>query len=383
MNDEGGDEGRGQRRNRAAAQFRAWLKEVDRGFRNVGRHRPSPAMVVALIALAISMSTGAYAAVNIPRNSVGAAQLKNNAVTSKKLKKDAVVSSKIADRAIGSKEIAPRAVGGSKLADGAVGAGKISPGAVGSKEIKEAAVGAGQLASGSVTDGKIKEGAVGSKELKEAAVDAGKLASGSVTDGKIKEGVVGSKEIAEGAIDTKQVSPSAITAAKLAEGSVGVASLQPLPSARKEILSGTSQSVPNDPPIDTAKVIYGKKVFDTAGLVDELIPERLTVPVDGIFDFSANVNWAANPTGQRELSVRKFYSGGPGSVSAVGTIASQRIPAVSGGITPMNLSGTIDMRAGDYLWVYPWQDSGGPLDLITVGNTVSTFSLTFLSPKTG
>jgi hypothetical protein len=48
---------------------------------------PSPAMVVACLALAISLSGAAFAvSTALPRNSVGTAQLKNNAVNSAKVK---------------------------------------------------------------------------------------------------------------------------------------------------------------------------------------------------------------------------------------------------------------------------------------------------------
>src|SRR5919197_4086788 len=48
---------------------------------------PSPAMVVACLALAISLSGAAYAvSTALPRNSVGTAQLKNNAVNSAKVR---------------------------------------------------------------------------------------------------------------------------------------------------------------------------------------------------------------------------------------------------------------------------------------------------------
>jgi hypothetical protein len=49
------------------------------------RYRPSPALVVASIALAIALGGTSYAAVVLPRNSVGTPQLKNNAVTSLKV----------------------------------------------------------------------------------------------------------------------------------------------------------------------------------------------------------------------------------------------------------------------------------------------------------
>ena len=47
--------------------------------------RPSPAMVVACTALAISLGGVSYAATSLPRNSVGSAQLKPNAVNSAKV----------------------------------------------------------------------------------------------------------------------------------------------------------------------------------------------------------------------------------------------------------------------------------------------------------
>jgi len=50
------------------------------------RHRPSPAIVVACMALLIALGGVSYAATALPRNSVGTAQLKNNAVTSGKVK---------------------------------------------------------------------------------------------------------------------------------------------------------------------------------------------------------------------------------------------------------------------------------------------------------
>lgn len=47
---------------------------------------PSPALVVATLALAVSLSGVGYAAVVLPKNSVGAAQLQEDAVTSRKVK---------------------------------------------------------------------------------------------------------------------------------------------------------------------------------------------------------------------------------------------------------------------------------------------------------
>jgi hypothetical protein len=52
----------------------------------IGFRRPSPSMVVALVALLAALAGTSYAAVQLPANSVGTKQLKKNAVTGKKVK---------------------------------------------------------------------------------------------------------------------------------------------------------------------------------------------------------------------------------------------------------------------------------------------------------
>jgi hypothetical protein len=64
--------------------------------------RPSPAMIVACLALAISLGGTAVAAVTaaLPRNSVGTLQLKNNAVTSAKVKNGSLAAADFASGAL-------------------------------------------------------------------------------------------------------------------------------------------------------------------------------------------------------------------------------------------------------------------------------------------
>ena len=54
--------------------------------------RPSPALVVAGLALAVSLGGTGYAAVVLPANSVGTAQLKNGAVVGTKVKTHSLVA---------------------------------------------------------------------------------------------------------------------------------------------------------------------------------------------------------------------------------------------------------------------------------------------------
>jgi hypothetical protein len=67
-------------------------------------------MVVALIALFVALGTGAYAAINIPANSVGTAQLMNGAVTGSKIRNGTITGAKIRLGTLGDVPFASQAV---------------------------------------------------------------------------------------------------------------------------------------------------------------------------------------------------------------------------------------------------------------------------------
>lgn len=62
--------------------------------------RPSPALLISLLALFVALGGSAYAANQLAKNSVGSKQLKSNAVTAAKIKKNAVTTAKVKDNAI-------------------------------------------------------------------------------------------------------------------------------------------------------------------------------------------------------------------------------------------------------------------------------------------
>ncbi len=64
--------------------------------RGISLRRPSPAMVIACVALAVALGGTSYATVlQVPRSSVGTIQLKTGAVTTKKLASNAVTAAKV------------------------------------------------------------------------------------------------------------------------------------------------------------------------------------------------------------------------------------------------------------------------------------------------
>ena len=84
--------------------------------------RPSPAMVVAMLALLVAAAGTGYAATSLPANSVGPAQLQSNAVTSPKVKNHSLLKIDFANGQIPAGPRGPRGFPGAPGPPGAPGA---------------------------------------------------------------------------------------------------------------------------------------------------------------------------------------------------------------------------------------------------------------------
>jgi hypothetical protein len=61
-------------------------------------HKPTPALIISIVALIVALGGTGYAALNVPTGSVGTAQLRDGAVSTKKLQNGAVTAAKINPR---------------------------------------------------------------------------------------------------------------------------------------------------------------------------------------------------------------------------------------------------------------------------------------------
>jgi hypothetical protein len=83
------------------------------------KHRPSPAMIVAMLALFVSMGGTGYAVSKLPKRSVGPAQLRKNAVRAEHVKPGSITAAKLAKSTLSSLRspvAAPAVAGGSNAA---------------------------------------------------------------------------------------------------------------------------------------------------------------------------------------------------------------------------------------------------------------------------
>lgn len=132
--------------------------------RKINSFRPSPALVIACLALFMAL-TGSALAVGIAKNSVRSAQIVDGSVRSIDLR----------DNAVNAPKIAPDAVGSEEIAENAVESPEVAPDALTSQDLGAASVASSEVADQSLTANDLGPNSVGSSELQAASVRADEL----------------------------------------------------------------------------------------------------------------------------------------------------------------------------------------------------------------
>jgi hypothetical protein len=139
-----------------------------------GGRLPSPAFVLALIALIAGLGGAAYA-VTLKKNQVKTRNIAPGAVTGNRIDAGAVKPQKLRDGAVIASKLAGGAVTTAAIADNAVNRTQIANDAINRQKIAAQAVGTPKIANGAVENAKLADG----------AVSAAKLAPQSVTSASV------------------------------------------------------------------------------------------------------------------------------------------------------------------------------------------------------
>jgi hypothetical protein len=155
---------------------------------------------------------------------------------------------------------------------------------------------------------------------------------------------------AETAINANEAAAAANAAdiSTLESDVAAVAGLATPPAAR--VIPTTDQNVNNN---SNTTVNWGFEDFDSADMHDNATNNsRITVPEDGIYQISSQVNWIAVASGGRSINI---YING----NAFPSISQ----ASDGPSLTSNASGVLSLSAGDFVEVKVFQSSGSAADV--------------------
>ena len=148
--------------------------------------------VVGYLALFVALSTGAYAAVQLPANSVGSKQLKRGAVKRSKLARNAVIGAQVADGSLTGADINEATLGTVPSADQRHDQPRTPPTpqrhqrATNAAQLGGAGASAYLKAAGTISAGDLT-GTYGAPTIAPGAVTGAKVAANSLTGANIDE----------------------------------------------------------------------------------------------------------------------------------------------------------------------------------------------------
>ncbi|HXS34852.1 MAG TPA: hypothetical protein VN758_13890 [Solirubrobacterales bacterium] len=126
--------------------------------------RPSPALVIACIALFAAL-TGSAIAAGVGKNTVRSPQIVDGTIRTVDLRDNAVAAGKIAPDAVDTTEIAENGVDSSDVAPETLTAADLGPASVTSSEVADQSLTANDLGPDSVGSSELQAGAVRASEL--------------------------------------------------------------------------------------------------------------------------------------------------------------------------------------------------------------------------
>jgi hypothetical protein len=183
--------------------------------------------------------------------------------------------------------------------------------------------------------------------------------------------------LAANSVGTKQLKSGAVTTAKIKSGAVTPAKVGKLPGAR--VRRTAAVSIPSGG--GSTVVSYDAVDFNVRGVYNASKPTKMTAPVAGRYLIVATARWNANTSGRRTLALAVDY--GNGTPADFRQIARSSVSPYYLGSTlypEQTVQAVYKLKAGDYVEVWAFQDSGSPVDLQVGTDNGVTFSMQWIAP---
>ncbi len=176
------------------------------------RARPTPSMVISMIALFVALSGTAVAldgsntvfSDDIVNGEVGTADLATGAVATADLATGAVTVSKLGANSVNSAAVLDESLLGIDIAEGGIGAAEIAPGAVGGSEVADSSLTGAEIADESLLDGDDIAGITGG-DINTSSLDGNDVAGNGLTGTDISESTLGPVPNATNAANAQEV----------------------------------------------------------------------------------------------------------------------------------------------------------------------------------
>jgi hypothetical protein len=123
--------------------------------------QPTPAFVLAVIALIVAMSGTAVAAVALSANSVKSRHIANGQVAKQDLAADAVRAGKVKDASLSGADVADESLGGADVTDGSLTGGDVQNESLASADVQNESLTGADVAANSLTGADIAEATLG------------------------------------------------------------------------------------------------------------------------------------------------------------------------------------------------------------------------------
>lgn len=327
------------------------------------RTRPSPAMVVALVALFLAL-VGTASGLD-GSNTVYTDDIVDGEVRGADIRSGAVNSGKVVDNSLTGADVS--GLTGGDVTDGSLDGADVADGSLSATEILNESLGAADLAPGSVGGSELQAASVGSSNVVDGSLGAADLAAASVGGDEIQPMAVSgtkvlnetltSSDIAAGAVGSSEVSDSSLTTADLSRS---------IPTARVTRTFPQGAASGSDTTLN-----FNSERYDTAGMHSTSTNlSRLTAPVTGIYMVTAQIQWQDSGSGNRVIRLVKNGA----------TNIAQADRMETGWLDGQDITTQVRLVAGDYVEVVAYQNSGSTLNVESWPEQSPELAMTWLAP---